>query len=161
MNRSLASLLLALPVAVSMGCQKPDIDFVKIRVGMTQADIVGRIGSPTRTSIVRPGVEVFEYEAYDRYGALIVNRRSQFVRFVNGRVESFGNLEDLNAAKPAAPAEAKALPTRREEAAAAGAAAFDLRAELEKLERLKKDGLISESEFKELRQRVLDKAKAQ
>ena len=161
MNRSLASLLLALPVAVSMGCQKPDIDFVKIRVGMTKAEIVTRIGSPTRTSIVSPDVEVLEYEAYDRYGALIVNRRSQFVRFVNGRVESFGNMEDLNAAKPATPTEAKAIPTKREEAASAGATAFDLRAELEKLERLKKDGLITEAEHKELRQRVIEKAKAQ
>ena len=42
MNRSLASLLLALPVAVSMGCQKPDIDFVKIRVGMTTVEEVLR-----------------------------------------------------------------------------------------------------------------------
>jgi hypothetical protein len=41
------------------------------------------------------------------------------------------------------------------------AAAFDLRTELEKLEKLKKDGLITEAEFKELRQRVLEKAKAQ
>jgi outer membrane protein assembly factor BamE (lipoprotein component of BamABCDE complex) len=41
------------------------------------------------------------------------------------------------------------------------AASFDLRSELEKLEKLKKDGLITEVEFKELRQRALDKAKAQ
>jgi hypothetical protein len=40
-------------------------------------------------------------------------------------------------------------------------AAFELRTELEKLEKLKSDGLITEAEFKELRQKVIDKAKAQ
>lgn len=110
MRRTLASLLLALPIAVSIGCQKPDIDFVKIRVGMTQADIIARIGAPTRT-LATPKGEVFEYEAYDRYGALIINRRSQFVRFINGRVESFGNMEDLDATKsPASRIEPESKP---------------------------------------------------
>ncbi|MBK7294054.1 MAG: SHOCT domain-containing protein [Holophagaceae bacterium] len=36
-----------------------------------------------------------------------------------------------------------------------------MRTELEKLEKLKKDGLINEAEFQALRQKVLDKAKAQ
>lgn len=35
-------------------------------------------------------------------------------------------------------------------------APFDLKTELEKLDNLKKSGLISESEFKELRQRAMD-----
>ena len=38
-------------------------------------------------------------------------------------------------------------------------AAFDLRAELEKLEKLKQDGLISAAEYQDLRQNVLKKAK--
>lgn len=155
------SLLLALPVLVSLGCAKPDLDFVKIRHGMTQKDIVARLGEPTRTTVAPP-YDVFEYEAYDRYGALKVNQRSQFIRFLDGRVESFGNLEDLGTPKalsaktPAAPAAAPAPA-----APAPPPAAFDLRGELEKLEKLKKDGLISEAEFQELRQRVLAKAKAQ
>jgi hypothetical protein len=162
MRQSLASLLLALPVAVSIGCAKPDLDFVKIRAGMTKKDIIARVGEPTRTSVVN-NCDIFEYEAYDRYGALIVNRRSQFIRFVDGRVESFGNLEDLNAAKPAiskAQAAAPGTPVATVPTAMPNASTFDLRTELEKLERLKKDGLISDAEFKELRQKVLDRAKA-
>lgn len=161
MRRSFASLFLAIPVAVSVGCAKPDLDFVKIRLGMTKSDVIARLGKPTRTSVVNP-FEIFEYEAYDRYGALIVNRRSQFIRFYEGKVESFGNIEDLDPTKP--PARAKvadqqAGPGRPE--AAPSFTGFDLRTELEKLEKLKKDGLISEAEFKELRQKVLEKAKAQ
>lgn len=161
MSRSTLPLLFALPVLVALGCAKPDLDFVKIRHGMTKRDIVARLGEPTRQSEAPP-FEVFEYVAYDRYGALKVNQRSQFVRFLNGQVESFGNLEDLGTAKahtaPAAPVEA-AAPTPR--AATPAPAPFDLRGELEKLEKLKQDGLISASEYQELRQRVLAKAKAQ
>lgn len=161
MSRSLAALLFTIPVALSVGCAKADLDFVKIRVGMTKKDIIARLGKPTRTSVVNQA-DVFEYEAYDRYGALKVNQRSQFIRFIDDKVESFGNMEDLHAAKPPAgkvEAGVKANPDPRSVPPAP--AAFDLRAELEKLETLKKDGLISESEFKELRQRVLEKAKAQ
>lgn len=161
MRRSFASLLLAIPVLLSVGCAKPDLDFVRIRPGMTKSDVIARVGEPTRTSVVAP-FEIFEYEAYDRYGALIVNRRSQFIRFYDGKVESFGNIEDLDPAKPPARAKAadqQAGPGRRE--ASPSSTAFDLRIELEKLEKLKKDGLISETEFRELRQKVLEKAKAQ
>lgn len=155
------SLLLALPMLVSVGCAKPDLDFVKIRQGMTQKDIVARVGEPTRTTVAPP-YEVFEYVAYDRYGALKVNQRSQFIRFLDGRVESFGNLEDLGTPKAlSAKIPAAAPPAAPAAAAPASTAAFDLRGELEKLEKLKKDGLISEAEFQELRLRVLAKAKAQ
>ncbi|HEY3401503.1 MAG TPA: hypothetical protein VGK03_12825 [Geothrix sp.] len=168
MRRSFASLLLAIPVAVSVGCAKPDLDFVKIRLGMTKSDVIARLGKPTRTSVVNP-FEIFEYEAYDRYGALIVNRRSQFIRFYEGRVESFGNIEDLDPTKPPArkkEADPQASPDKREapgtlKAAPSSATAFDLRTELEKLEKIKKDGLITDAEFQELRQKVLEKAKAQ
>lgn len=154
------SLLLALPMLVSVGCAKPDLDFVKIRHGMTQKDIVARVGEPTRTTVAPP-YEVFEYVAYDRYGALKVNQRSQFIRFLDGRVESFGNLEDLGTSKALSAKIPAAAPTAPATITPTTPAAFDLRGELEKLEKLKKDGLISAAEFQELRERVLAKAKAQ
>ena len=164
MRLSAASLLLALSAALWVGCAKPDLDFEKVRLGMPKKEIIARLGEPTRTTATG-GVEVFEYEAFDRYGALKVNRRSQFVRFVDGRAESFGNIEDLPTGRR--------LVTRRVVEQTAGqvpppeagtgrpAASFDLRAELEKLGKLKADGLISEAEFQDLRQRLLEKAKAQ
>ena len=101
------------------------------------------------------------------------------MRLVDGRVESFGDKKNLDPAKiptgwadadpkpvtdPKPVVDPKPMVDPRPEplpAKPAPAAPFDLRTELEKLEKLKKDGLITEVEFKELRQRALDKAKAQ
>ena len=151
-----AASLSALPIALMVGCAKPDLDFGKLRIGMDKKEVIARAGQPNRTSTLN-GFELFEYEAYDRYGALKVNERSSFVRFVSGRADAMGTWEEVDPAKVPA---AKPQP----EAKAAGQpapAAFDLHAELEKLERVRKDGLISEAEFKDLRQRILEKAKAQ
>lgn len=155
MKPALAALLLVAPITLSLGCQKPDLDYGKLRAGMLKKEVVDRVGQPTRTS-VQGALEIWEYEAYDRYGAMTVNHRSQFVRFVDGRVDFFGTKEELEATKPSA---ARAVLGGKE--AAPRPAAFDLRTELEKLEALKKEGLLSEAEYKDLRQRVLEKAKAQ
>jgi hypothetical protein len=48
----------------------------------------------------------------------------------------------------------------RANAGASSSPVSDLRTELEKLEKMKKDGLISEAEFKVLRQKVIEKAEA-
>lgn len=118
------------------------------------------------------------------------NVRRFFVRLVDGRVESYGDKKNLDPAKiptgwadadpkpvtdpkpmsdpkpmvdPKPLFEPKPLADPKPETVTAKPAlgSFDLRTELEKLEKLKKDGLITEAEFKELRQRALDKAKAQ
>lgn len=160
--------LLALPIVALVGCTKPDLDFGKLRIGMERKEVIARVGQPSRISVSQ-GFELFEYDAYDRYGAIKVNERSSFVRFWNGRVDALGTREEVDPAKvpagtlPAAP-KAGDGPGAGEVAsrpAAPAPAPFDLRAELEKLGKLKKDGLISEAEFQDLRQRALEKAKAQ
>ncbi len=156
--------LFLLPALLSVGCTRPDLDVSKLRVGMTKKEVVERVGSPKRVTEVNLTTELHEYEAYDRYGAIKINSRSQFVRFVDGKVEAVGTLEDLKAGRSALRADApKATPAAPATAQPAppAAPAFDLRTELEKLEKLKKDGLISEAEFQELRRKVLDRAKAQ
>ncbi|WP_243286834.1 SHOCT domain-containing protein [Geothrix terrae] len=168
MQHRLAALIIALPAVVSMGCTKPDLDVTKLRVGMTRKEVLERAGGPSRTTVTND-TEVLEYEAYDRYGAIKINSRTQYVRLVNGRVDAFGTLEDLKAGRPSPRAQetrVKVSPNVREvaadeRAASPAAPVFDLRTELEKLEKLKKDGLISEAEFQELRQKVMDKARAQ
>lgn len=153
--------LFLLPALVSVGCTRPDLDVSKLRVGMTKKEVVERVGAPKRVTEVNLTTELHEYEAYDRYGAIKINSRSQFVRFVDGRVEAVGTMEELKAGRSALRPEApKATPVSAAQPVAP-APAFDLRAELEKLEKLKKDGLISEAEFQELRRKVMDKARAQ
>ncbi len=156
--------LFLLPALLSVGCTRPDLDVSKLRIGMTKKEVVERVGGPKRVTEVNLTTELHEYEAYDRYGAIKINSRSQFLRFVNGRLEAAGTLEELKAGRSALRAEAaKTTPAGSTAVppAAPAAPAFDLRTELEKLEKLRKDGLISEGEFQELRRKVLDKAKAQ
>lgn len=168
MNISFPSSLLAISIVVALGCTKPDLDFAKIRIGMSKNEVVQRVGNPARTSSSND-FEVYEYDAYDHYGAMRVNLRSQYIRFVDGKVESYGNKADFDPAKPPArkmEVDQKIGTAMREEtadrkASAPPPTAFDLRTELEKLEKMKRDGLITEAEFKELRQRVIEKAKAQ
>jgi hypothetical protein len=161
-------------VAVSLmaltGCAEPKATFEKVRVGMTEAQVVGLLGSPTSV-FQQGGTKVLEYETFDQDRWFGPGRKENIqvtvVRLVAGRVEAFGKKGTLAATKApegAVLAEAKAgldLPPEVPDRKPVVAAPFDLRNELEKLEKLKKDGLITEPEFKELRQRVLDKAKAQ
>ncbi|WP_243382070.1 hypothetical protein [Geothrix alkalitolerans] len=160
MQRRFAALIIALPAVVSMGCTKPDLDVTKLRVGMTKKEVLERVGGPSKTTVAND-TEVLEYEAYDRYGAIKINSRTQYVRLVNGRVDAFGTQEDLKAGRPSPRAKETRVKAADERAALPAPPAFDLRTELEKLEKLKKDGLISETEFQELRQKVMDKARAQ
>jgi hypothetical protein len=163
----LAVPILMVPIAVSLGCNKPDLDMSKIRVGLTKKEVMERVGGPSRVSMVNDA-EVHEYEAYDRYGAIKVNSRSRFIRFVGGQVESFGTLDELKAGGPARPPMApppRPSPADRGttvsgQGAPPSPAAFDLKLELEKLEKLKQSGLISEAEFLEFRQKTMDKARA-
>ena len=155
-----AAPLFALPILAMVGCAKPDLDFGKLRLGMDQKEVIARAGQPTRISTVQ-GFDLFEYEAYDRYGALKVNNRSSFVRFANGRADAIGTWEEVDPAKVPAGRVLEEPKRGSGTGAAPAASPFDLRLELEKLEKLRKDGLITEAEFKDLRQRVLEKAKAQ
>ena len=163
----LAAPILMVSMAVSMGCNQPDLDMSKVRVGMTKKEVIERVGGATRTTVVND-TEVHEYEAFERYGAIKVNSRSRYIRFIGDKVDSFGTLEELKAGGPARPAMA-ATPTLGPagrgttgsgQAAPPGPTAFDLKVELEKLEKLKQAGLISEAEFRELRQKTVDKARA-
>lgn len=170
MNRFTPFLLTASMVAI-IGCSKPEVDFSVLTVGMTKAQVVDKVGKPTRVSVTK-NLEIFEYEAYDAHsrpfvGVVRENYRIRFVRFIDGKVESFGNKGDFDSTKtPTTKLEVdqKIAIDKREElvggkATGTPAPTFDLKTELEKLEKMKKDGLITEQEYKELRQRALDKAK--
>ncbi len=162
----LAAPILMVSLAVSMDCKKPDLDMSKVRVGLTKKEVIERVGGASRITVVND-TELHEYEAYDRYGAIKINSRSRYIRFVGGKVESFGTLDELKAAVPAGPlaatptlGPADRLATGNAPAAPPSPAAFDLKSELEKLEKLKRAGLITEAEFREFRQKTMDKARA-
>ena len=176
MNFSKALVPMVMVALVGLGCVKPTFDINRVKVGMSEDQVFGVLGKPS-LAIRQGNVRYLEYETFDQDKWFGVGRKENvqrfFVRLVEGRVESSGDRKNLDPAKiptgwadadprpitdPKPLAEPKAEPVV---AKAVPAAPFDLRTELEKLEKLKKDGLITEAEFKELRQRALDKAKAQ
>lgn len=166
MRPTFAPVLLAAALALSMGCTEPAFTPAKARVGMTEEQVVAALGRPTAT-IVQGGATFLEYETYDQDRWFGSGRKENvqvfLVRLTGGKVDAVGKKGDLEdpkapstriegAGKPGAePAAATAVPS----------APFDLRAELEKLEKLQRDGLITEAEFRDLRQHALDKAKSQ
>lgn len=173
---------------MGLGCSRPTFDIHRIQVGMSEDQAFATLGKPS-LAIRQGNVRYLEYELFDQDKWFGVGPKENvqrfFVRLVDGRVESFGDKKHLDPAKiPTGWADADPKPVTDPKPMAepkpmvepkpvvepkpepltakpAPAAPFDLRTELEKLEKLKKDGLITEVEFKELRQRALDKAKAQ
>ena len=169
MLRNRTTLIPIAAVIVTVGCfrDKPEVDLTKLSVGMSKEEALQKLGKPTRVA-VQGSVEYLEYEAYENSGWDWQGKRNyrwMFVRIVNGKVESFGRKGDFDSTKNPATdininqkVESKSTtststPTTN--------AQFDLRAELEKIEKLKKDGLITDQEYQQLRQRAIDKAKAQ
>jgi hypothetical protein len=154
-----------------VGCfrDKPEVDLTLVSVGMEKAEVLAKLGKPTRVSL-QGLTEYLEYEAFENSGWDWKGKRNfryLFVRIINGRVESFGNKGDFDTTKtPTRRIEIDQqvrVDTREEKALGEHAfgTPFDLKVELEKLDKMKKDGLLTDSEFKELRQRAIDKAKAQ
>ena len=163
------SSLLTVGLVVLVACGKPEVDFTRLSVGMDKDQVIKLMGKPTRVA-VHEGVEFFEYEAFDSPAAgpnfgRKLNYRVQYVKLTNGRVESFGTKGDFGTTKNPTTEQKIDLKitggTGTGTSAANTAEKFDLVAELKKLDQLKKEGLLTEDEFKQLRQRAIDKAKAQ
>ena len=162
MRSTVAPVFLATALVMSMGCSEPAFTPAKVRVGMTEEQAVGVLGRPAAT-VVQGATTYLEYETYDQDrwfgGGRKENLQVFVVRLVGGKVDAVGKKGDLEDPKaPSTRIEGYRKPGAKP---AATAAPFDLRTELEKLEKMKRDGLITESEYRDLRQRVLDKARSQ
>ena len=168
MRLSLAPAVIPAVLVLLGGCSAPKFAPERIQVGMSEAQIVGLLGKPTSTAQL-DSIRYLEYETFEQDRWFSTGRKENFqyftVRLVADKTETFGwkgsstlaqlpvqATEATPKAKPEAP---QAAPSPKPPTPAA----FDLRTELEKLEQLKKDGLITEAEFKDLRQAALDKAK--
>ncbi len=145
--------LLAVTALVLVGCNgKPEVDFTRISIGMTKEQVVERIGQPTRMSS-QGGLEVFEYEAWDKKGIDVshYNLRFLFVRFLGGKVDSFGRKGDFDSTKN--PTTEQKITTISEHPR------FDLAAEIKRLDKMKADGLLTADEYAQLRKNAIEKAK--
>ena len=126
------------------GCVTPlSGELEKIKIGMTREELVKAVGKP-RAIKAQGNVE---YLTYFKDG-------SHFVRLINGVVEAFGVWGDFDSIKD------PTLKVKTEENIKAQSDAVvvkDLYYELEKLKKLRDEGIISKEEFEKEKKKLLDK----
>ena len=96
------SLALALLLAGVVGCYtRVEPKMALISVGMSKADVVGKLGAPSSVA-AKGSIEFLTYDSYVRELSNDVRRWDQkqyFVRLVDGKVESFGQKGDFGSTR--------------------------------------------------------------
>lgn len=121
-----------------------------VQLGMTKQEVIAAIGKPTSIS-AKDGTEYLNYrfsETDDHafYGVTT----PYFVRLVNGKVDSYGRTGDFDSTqKPTVRIETD------ENINVQGSG--DLYTELKKLKELRDEGILTEEEYQEQKQRALSK----
>ena len=156
--------LTAVPmILITLSCigPKADPNFSLISIGMTKEQVKTCLGEPIRVA-VQGATEYFEYDAWDSVGQLKINIRSLFVRFINGKVESYGKKGDFDSTKDPTQKiliqDKKDITTHATQDVKVDAHDFDLEKELKKLDGMVRSGLISQEEWAVLRKKVMEKA---
>ena len=135
-------------LAVLICCSgKPSLD--QLQPGMTEPEVIKRLGKPESVA-VQGRLKVYRYHSY--WGLEHHDDQWWFVRFIDGRVESFGHMGDFDSTKPPAPAIVIDHDSTK--------AGFDLGTELARLDRLKASGEITDDEYEALRKHAIEKAKS-
>jgi hypothetical protein len=165
MGVKIARFFAALPlVALIAGCVMSSQAFNAIHIGMTRQEVINLMGQPDSTS-AQGTIEYFTY-----YLASDEMQRDQpyLIRFVGGRVESFGRFAQLydlynRPVNGSAPAGIIPYPNPGGPMVAAPAPApsdtTDLATELSKLKALKDQGVLTDAEFQQAKQKLLSDQK--
>ncbi|GBE07069.1 MAG TPA: outer membrane protein assembly factor BamE [Phycisphaerales bacterium] len=70
-----------------------------LSIGMTKQEVIAVMGEPISTSAIS-GLEVFRYHLQTAEQIIWKGGHNEyFVRFVNGKVESYGKMGDFNSTK--------------------------------------------------------------
>ena len=147
--------LLVVTILMMVGCSTPPPSFDRISVGMTKEQVRAVIGKPDAVS-TQGKTEYWNYrETWENLGYTEV-RGWWFVRFIDGKVESFGQKGDFDSTKD--PTQ-KIIIDKTDKITMDSVTKFDLATELAKLDKLKKDGLITAEDYEVLKKRAIEKAK--
>jgi len=138
--------LLVVPIIMMMGCDGPALNLQKISIGMSEQQVIKIMGKP-RTVAQQGKVKYLSYEETYYKG---------YVRLIDEKVESFGRQGDFDSAKD--PTQ-KIIIDKTDKIAMDSVTKFDLATELAKLDKLKKDGLITAEDYEVLKKRAIEKAK--
>ena len=142
--------LLVVPIILMVGCGTPSPKFDRISLGMTKEQVKAVIGKPDAVS-TQGKTEYWNYRETAVWPEVM-----WFVRFIDGKVESFGQKGDFDSTKD--PTQ-KIIIDKTDKITMDSVTKFDLATELAKLEKLKKDGLITAEDYELLKKRAIEKAK--
>ena len=151
--------LLVVPIVMIVGCQGPS--FERISRGMTREEVISALGNPDRVAL--DGAD--EYLIYNSTNkglamvslGLVWVDDEYSVKLTNGKVSSFGVKrygESRNEFESSNPSQRIQVDQK-----STSTPTFDLATELIKLDRLKKDGLITAEDYELLKKRAIEKAK--
>lgn len=150
----LVSLLAAALMLLCIGCATAN-KISGVQVGMTKAEVIKTMGTPTSSSAHGADLEYLNYAlAETSDDAFWGATKPYFVRLVKGRVDAFGRHGDFDSTK---------TPTVRVETdstiktSATNSGNTDLFNELQRLKALKDDGTLTEEEFIAAKKKVLNK----
>ena len=145
--------LLVVPIVAMLGCTiRPN--FEMISVGWSKEQVRAALGKPD-TIATQGKTEYWNYQVLlDGY----LPGPWHFVRFIDGKVESFGAKGDFDSTKD--PTQKIIIDkTDKITMDKPSRESFDLATEISKLDKLKKDGLISPEDYELLKKRAIEKAK--
>ena len=145
--------LLVVPILMMLGCSTPPPSFDRISVGMTKEQVRAVIGKPDAVA-TQGKTEYWNYKETWDMGVQL--RGWWFVRFIDGKVEAFGQRGDFDSTKDPTN---KVIIDKTDKITMDSVTKFDLATELAKLDKLKKDGLISTEDYEVLKKKAIEKAK--
>ena len=170
--KTLLPLFALFSVALFAGCQNA-AQLNSVHIGMTKAEVIAAMGQPDSTAAQANA----EYFTYYLYAESDYRDQPYLVRFVDGKVESFGRFAQLYDLynRPVAggpqgpnvgvnpmlmnPANGGPMMGPTVMSAPAPAAAPDLATQIEHLKALKDQGVLTDAEFQQAKQKLLTQDK--
>lgn len=128
----------------------------RVSVGMTKNEVIDVMGKPVSTSATE-GTEYLNYSLSETgdhafYGITT----PYYIRLINGRVDAYGRMGDFDSTKtPTIKIEKEE--TIKEDASVDIKEKKDMYSELMKLKELKENGIITEKEFENEKNEILNK----
>nr|WP_320133967.1 SHOCT domain-containing protein [uncultured Holophaga sp.] len=157
-------LLPVLSLALTLACGGPSLMPNRVvggraSSGMSEAQLIERLGAPLE-SVTYGRVKYLSFPTLEAQGTLVRFSKDNptWVRLVDGTFDTYVRRPDPAFVPQTPPPVAAPEPAPRAVPPQPAAPAYDLRGELERLNKMKADGLITEDEYKTLRAHVLEKA---
>ena len=164
MKKSILVTMLAILLATVTGCATSAKKMNRLEVGMTKQQVISILGQPESIAAQGNGVEAMRYElsaGHDWWTAdmgAFQKKRDYYVRLINGRVESYGQMGDFDSTKnPTIEIKTQSTTQSTSDSKIKVDTPVDFYTELMKLDDLRKRGLLTDEEFEAAKKKLLEK----